>query len=124
MTYGGNEILLIPSRLFRPLLSIILHPQNDLHRHHLFPRSPRCHLEGIQTLRWHPWNELICQYLSQIKSVAVLAGVTFDTPTNYVHFETNKTPEFTSKFPHGKVPALETPEGFLLIESTAIIRYS
>jgi len=59
----------------------------------------------------------------RIKAIAVLAGVTFDTPANYVHFETNKTPEFTSKFPHGKVPALETREGLFLTESTAIVRY-
>ena len=62
--------------------------------------------------------------ISQIKAIAALVGVKFDTPTNYVHYETNKTPEFTDKFPHGKVPALETPEGFLLTESTAIQRYS
>jgi len=60
---------------------------------------------------------------AKMKSIAVLAGVTFDTPTNYEHYVTNKTPEFTSKFPHGKAPALETPEGFLLTESTAIARY-
>ncbi|KAF9644855.1 elongation factor 1-gamma [Thelephora ganbajun] len=59
----------------------------------------------------------------RIKAIAVLAGAKFDTPANYVHYETNKTPEFTSKFPHGKVPALETPEGFLLTESSAIARY-
>jgi len=60
---------------------------------------------------------------SRLKAAAVLAGVTFDTPENYVHFETNKTPAFTSKFPHGKIPALETTEGFCLTESTAIVRY-
>jgi len=59
----------------------------------------------------------------RIKAIAVLAGVKFDTPANYVHYETNKTPEFTSRFPHGKVPALETPEGFLLAETSAVARY-
>lgn len=71
------------------------------------------------TPHWNPWLTL-----PQIKAIAVLAGVTFDTPQNYIHYETNKTPEFTSKFAHGKVPALETPDGFFLAESTAVIRYS
>ena len=66
----------------------------------------------------------IARSLSQIKAVAALAGVKFDTPANYVHYVTNKTPDFTLKFPHGKVPALETPEGLFLTESTAVIRYS
>jgi len=60
---------------------------------------------------------------TKIKAVALLAGVKFDTPTDYIHYETNKTAAFTSKFPHGKVPALETPEGFLLTESSAVVRY-
>ena len=54
----------------------------------------------------------------------MLVGVKFDTPANYIHYVTNKSPEFTSKFPHGKIPALETPEGFLLTESSAVARYS
>ncbi|TPX39016.1 hypothetical protein SeMB42_g06517 [Synchytrium endobioticum] len=33
---------------------------------------------------------------------------------------TNKSPEFLSKFPLGKVPTFETPEGFTLYESNAI----
>lgn len=34
--------------------------------------------------------------------------------------ETNKSPEFLEKFPLGKVPTFETPEGFTLYESNAI----
>jgi elongation factor 1-gamma len=37
--------------------------------------------------------------------------------------ETNKTPEFLSKFPMGKVPALECADGFCLAESAAIVGY-
>jgi len=59
----------------------------------------------------------------RIRAIAALAGVKFDTPEGYVHYETNKTSEFISKFPHGKIPALETPQGFLLTEATAIARY-
>lgn len=34
--------------------------------------------------------------------------------------DTNKTPEYLSKFPLGKIPALETASGFKLTESSAI----
>lgn len=59
----------------------------------------------------------------QIKAVAALAGLTYDSPTGYTHFETNKTPEFLAKFPHGKIPAFEGKDGFKLFETTAIARY-
>ncbi|KAH7124146.1 glutathione S-transferase [Dendryphion nanum] len=42
---------------------------------------------------------------------------------NFAYGTTNKTPAFLSKFPHGKIPALETPSGFCLSESTAIALY-
>ncbi|KAJ1561529.1 hypothetical protein HK096_004366, partial [Nowakowskiella sp. JEL0078] len=35
----------------------------------------------------------------------------------------NKTPEFLSKFPLGKVPAFEGADGFTLFESNAITNY-
>ena len=35
----------------------------------------------------------------------------------------NKKPEFLEKFPHGKIPALETADGFKLFEGMAIARY-
>lgn len=59
----------------------------------------------------------------QIRAVAAVAGIAYDLPEGYVHFETNKTPEFTAKFPHGKIPAWEGKDGFLLFESAAIARY-
>lgn len=36
---------------------------------------------------------------------------------------TNRTPEFLAKFPLGKVPALETADGFCLVEGHAIARF-
>lgn len=44
-------------------------------------------------------------------------------PSGFVQFQTNRTPEFLSKFPLGKIPALETADGFHLVESSAIAFY-
>jgi elongation factor 1-gamma len=43
-----------------------------------------------------------------------------DIPPKFVFMDTNKTPEYISKFPLGKIPALETASGFKLTESSAI----
>jgi len=59
----------------------------------------------------------------QIKAVAAAAGLTLDEPSDYVHYTTNKTPEFIAKFASGKVPAFEAKDGFTLFEATAIARY-
>ena len=59
----------------------------------------------------------------QIKAVAAVAGLTLDEPSGYVHYTTNKTPEFLAKFASGKVPAFEAKDGFTLFEGTAIARY-
>jgi len=61
--------------------------------------------------------------LLQIRAVAAWVGLSVDLPADYVHFESNKQPEFLAKFPHGKIPALETKDGFKLFESQAIARY-
>ncbi|KAI9043944.1 glutathione S-transferase family protein [Aspergillus affinis] len=37
--------------------------------------------------------------------------------------QTNTTPEFRAKFPFGKVPAFETPDGLKLVESNAITQF-
>ncbi|KAA8651366.1 hypothetical protein EYZ11_000936 [Aspergillus tanneri] len=37
--------------------------------------------------------------------------------------QTNRSPEFLAKFPLGKVPAFETPDGVKLVESDAITQY-
>jgi elongation factor 1-gamma len=58
-----------------------------------------------------------------IRSVAALGGVTVDIPTDYVHYTDNKKPEFLAKFPHGKIPALETTDGFRLFEGSSIAKY-
>ena len=59
----------------------------------------------------------------QIRAAAAFGGLSVDLPEHYVHFEDNKKPEFLAKFPHGKIPALETKEGFCLTETQAIARY-
>ncbi|KAJ7836699.1 elongation factor 1-gamma [Mycena olivaceomarginata] len=58
-----------------------------------------------------------------IKAVAAVGGITYDTDPSYVHYETNKTSAFTSKFPHGKIPAWDGKDGFKLFEGVAIARY-
>ncbi|KAK7045336.1 hypothetical protein VNI00_007585 [Paramarasmius palmivorus] len=60
-----------------------------------------------------------------ILAVAALNSLTLDpTPSSYIHYQTNKTPEFTSKFPHAKIPAFESKDGsFKLFEGYAIARY-
>lgn len=60
---------------------------------------------------------------TQIKSVAALGGLELEIVADYKHFEDNKKPEFLAKFPHGKIPALEGPNGFNLTEGAAIARY-
>ncbi|KAI0686926.1 elongation factor 1-gamma [Cytidiella melzeri] len=59
----------------------------------------------------------------RIRAVAAFAGLKLDLPESYTHFEDNKKPEFLAKFPHGKIPALETKDGFHLFETSAIARY-
>lgn len=49
-------------------------------------------------------------------------GVSVKEAAGFQMGVTNKTPEFLAKFPLGKVPAAETPEG-PLFESNAIARY-
>ncbi|KAJ7134362.1 hypothetical protein C8R44DRAFT_610687, partial [Mycena epipterygia] len=60
----------------------------------------------------------------QIRTIAALGGIAIDLPQAYNHMEDNKKPEFLSKFPHGKIPAWESKDGFLLFESVVIARYS
>lgn len=62
-------------------------------------------------------------FFSQIKSAAVLANLDIDEPVGYEHMVDNKKPEFLSKFPHGKIPAFESREGFKLFEGVPIGRY-
>ncbi|KAJ7613719.1 hypothetical protein DFH06DRAFT_1344480 [Mycena polygramma] len=57
------------------------------------------------------------------RATAAFAGIAIDLPASYTHFEDNKKPEFTSKFPHGKIPAWEGKDGFVLFEGVAIAQY-
>ncbi|KIJ41073.1 hypothetical protein M422DRAFT_229875 [Sphaerobolus stellatus SS14] len=59
----------------------------------------------------------------RVLAVAALAGVKLDIPTDYKHHEDNLKEPFLAKFASGKIPALETKDGFTLFESTAIARY-
>lgn len=61
-------------------------------------------------------------YGNRPRIVASIAGLNL-TLSPIVLRETNRTPEYLAKFPHGKVPAFEGPDGFLLTESTAIAKY-
>jgi len=53
---------------------------------------------------------------------AQYVGVTVNYPQTFNMGHDNKTPEFLAKFPEGKVPAADTPDGPIW-ESTAIARY-
>ncbi|KAG5650009.1 hypothetical protein H0H81_001087 [Sphagnurus paluster] len=56
-----------------------------------------------------------------ILALAALGGVTkIELPESYKHFEDNKKPEFLAKFPHGKIPAFEQPDGFKVFEVAAL----
>ncbi|QRV85445.1 elongation factor 1-gamma [Ceratobasidium sp. AG-Ba] len=59
----------------------------------------------------------------RIRSVAAIAGLKIESAQDYVHYKTNKTPEFLAKFRSGKIPAFESSDGFCLFEGSAIARY-
>ncbi|QRW26533.1 elongation factor 1-gamma [Rhizoctonia solani] len=63
-------------------------------------------------------------HVKRIRATAALAGLTLDpTPSDYVHNQTNRTPEYKAKFASGKIPAFESKDGFTLFEGSAIARY-
>ena len=66
---------------------------------------------------------IIHDLLFQILAAAAFAGLSLDLAEGYTHYVDNKKPEFLSKFPHGKIPALETKDGFYLFEGTAVAGY-
>ncbi|RYP60346.1 hypothetical protein DL769_008155 [Monosporascus sp. CRB-8-3] len=55
--------------------------------------------------------------------VAALNGLEVSVPEDFKMGETNRSPEFLSKFPMGKVPALECADGFCVAEGAAICQY-
>ncbi|KZT00622.1 elongation factor 1-gamma [Laetiporus sulphureus 93-53] len=69
------------------------------------------------------WTQPRQDYGKRIRAIAAYVGLSVDPPATYVHMETNKSPEYLAKFPHGKIPALETKDGFKLFETPAIARY-
>jgi len=69
------------------------------------------------------WTIPIQPQGKRIRAAAAFAGIAIDLPEQYTHFEDNKKPDFTSKFPHGKIPAWEGKDGFILTETSAIARY-
>ncbi|KAL4966525.1 glutathione S-transferase family protein [Aspergillus stella-maris] len=70
------------------------------------------------TIYSYPHNPRV----SKIRAVAKINGLTIEDG-EFQFQTTNKTPEFLSKFPLGKVPAFETPDGVNLFESNAIAQY-
>jgi elongation factor 1-gamma len=57
----------------------------------------------------------------QIKAIASLNHLTLHIPPSFEFGVTNRSPSFLSKFPLGRIPALEvTGTGFLLTEASAI----
>jgi len=54
---------------------------------------------------------------------AKYSGAQLTVAKDFVFGETNKTPEFLTKFPLGKVPAFEGSDGVILTESNAIAYY-
>merc|ERR1712142_919229 len=54
---------------------------------------------------------------------AKYSGANVTVAKDFVFGETNKSAEFTKKFPLGKVPAFEGSDGTLLTESNAIAYY-
>ncbi|KAF9233231.1 glutathione S-transferase C-terminal-like protein [Melanogaster broomeanus] len=57
-----------------------------------------------------------------ILSVAAINGLELEQAP-FEFGVTNKSPEFASKFPYGKIPAFEDSEGWTLIEGAPIARY-
>ncbi|KAF5349068.1 hypothetical protein D9757_012201 [Collybiopsis confluens] len=60
-----------------------------------------------------------------IDSVSAYSGVSIDQDTTYDYssYHNWQTPEFFAKFPHGKIPAFESKDGFRLFEGIVIAKY-
>ena len=74
--------------------------------------------------RFYPGIPVDLSSRGQIKAAAAYAGLEIALPASYEHYVDNKKPEFLAKFPHGKVPAFESADGFKVVEGAAIARYS
>ncbi|THH33381.1 hypothetical protein EUX98_g812 [Antrodiella citrinella] len=69
------------------------------------------------------WTTPVQHKGKRIRAAAAFAGLKLDEPAAYEHFVDNKKPEFLAKFPHGKIPAFESKDGFKLFEASAIAEY-
>ncbi|KAM0421043.1 hypothetical protein ACHAPT_011114 [Fusarium lateritium] len=61
--------------------------------------------------------------VQRAKVAAELNGLEVVDAEDFKMGVTNKEPEYLAKFPQGKVPCLETPDGFCLSENIAICRF-
>ncbi|KAJ9133286.1 Glutathione S-transferase [Pleurostoma richardsiae] len=61
--------------------------------------------------------------VQRVRALAALNGLEVVEDSDFKMGETNRSPEFLSKFPMGKVPTFEGADGFCLAESAAIARY-
>ncbi|KAF9233230.1 glutathione S-transferase C-terminal-like protein [Melanogaster broomeanus] len=68
------------------------------------------------------WGDIRQRQTKVILSIAALNGLDLQQAP-FEFGVTNKSPEFLSKFPYGKIPAFEDSEGWKLTEGTTIARY-
>ncbi|BCS26876.1 glutathione S-transferase family protein [Aspergillus puulaauensis] len=68
------------------------------------------------------WSYIPSPRVMRIQAAANLNGLELAFP-DFVMRETNRTPEFLSKFPFGKVPTFEGADGLNLFETDAIAEY-
>ncbi|KIK91323.1 hypothetical protein PAXRUDRAFT_830941 [Paxillus rubicundulus Ve08.2h10] len=68
------------------------------------------------------WGDARQRQTKVILSVAALNGLELQQPP-FQFGVTNKSPEFLSKFPYGKIPVFEDSEGWTLMEGSTIARY-
>ncbi|OQE37672.1 hypothetical protein PENCOP_c009G05191 [Penicillium coprophilum] len=59
----------------------------------------------------------------KIQAVAALNGVTIDVAPDFVMGKTNKSNDFLSDFPLGKVPVFKSTKGLKLFESGAVAQF-
>ena len=59
----------------------------------------------------------------KILAAASLNDLILTIPPDFIYGTTNQSSAYLAKFPHGKIPALETSAGFHLAESSAIAYY-
>lgn len=65
-------------------------------------------------------NGFLHARITKILAAANLNGLEILIDPDFQYGVTNKSAEYRAKFPHGKIPAFETPSGFYLAEGSAI----